>query len=109
MTTNLARTTDPHTSHLAGEQVSNRSSQMAALLHAFCDAFPKPLIAVEASRRAGLGESGWKRVSDLKNAGYISSVLGPDDSVLTEVGPSGRQCALLKATGKGLSVRGGML
>ena len=109
MTTTLARNTDPHTSHLAAEQVSNRSTQMTALLHAYCNAFPEPLIAVEASQRAGLGDNGWKRVSDLKNAGYIAPVIGPDQEVLTAVGPNGRQCALLKATGKGLSVRGGML
>lgn len=109
MSTALARNTDPHTSKTAASRLHTRRTLMLQLLEPFCDAFPKAMIAADAVTRAGNPDGGWKRVSDLKNEGLIAPVLGPDDVPLTEMGPNGRQCVLLKATGKGLSVRGGML
>jgi len=79
------------------------------LLEVFCDAHPQTLIAAEATARAGLDEGGWKRVSDLKNAGYIAPVLDERDTFITRTGPNGRACMAWRATDKGLSVLAGNL
>jgi len=108
-TTTLARSVDHHTSHQAAAGLSKRSTQCLMLLDVFCDAYPQPLIAAEATARAGLDGGGWKRVSDLKNAGYIGPVLDEHDTFLTQTGPNGRACMAWKATDKGLSVLAGKL
>jgi len=87
----IARTTDPETSHAAAKHAEYRSgSHKAVLLEAYRAAYPRPLTDREAAERTGLDP--WqvsKRCSDLRRDGRIE----PVDEV---VGPSGervRRCA----------------
>lgn len=66
-----ARTTDPATSHEAAARLTDKHTMMRTLLLVF--AAHDGLSAEEACRMAGYGpaDGGWKRVSDLKNLGWI--------------------------------------
>jgi hypothetical protein len=101
-TSTLARNTDPATSQDAVPVEDVRNTQALTLLRVFTNAMPHAMIAADASYAARLTDGGWKRVSDLKRAGYVAPALGADDRPLTIPGPSGRKCALLKATEAGL-------
>lgn len=64
-----ARTSDPETSHNAARHVQpRRGSQAMRLLQAYADW--GSMSDEMATRKAGL-VNGWKRCSDLRNAGYI--------------------------------------
>lgn len=65
-----ARTSDPETSHIAAEVLSDKTTMMRRLLGAFVD---HPRTAEEAAKICGYtAEDGpWRRVSDLTNAGLI--------------------------------------
>jgi len=71
-----ARTTDPVTSHIAGNSAAIRSgSQRAQLLKAFQDAGADGLTDDQAGVITGLADKVgccyWKRCSELRQAGYI--------------------------------------
>lgn len=65
-----ARATDPETSHTAAERIEPKRGTQASQLLAMFRAYPKGLTPKEAATFAHI-EHGWKRVSDLKNAGLI--------------------------------------
>ena len=81
----VARTTDPDTSHAAGDQLSksNRETMCGRLL---AQIRLRPLTAEQAAEAAGYApqDGAWKRVSDLRNAGLVV------DSGLRRPGRSGR-------------------
>ncbi len=88
----LARSTDPSTSHEAAESASDYRKTMAKnLLKAFKEN-PSGLTAEEASSLCGYSaeHGAWKRVSDLRNAGYIEPKV-VDDVEVTRVGSSNRK------------------
>lgn len=91
----LARSTDPDTSHAAARRLTRADSMRAKLLRTYCQ--HGGLTAEEASEFAGYGpaDGAWKRVSDLRNLGYLC------DSGLRRVGTSGRQQVVLQATPAG--------
>lgn len=66
----IARTTDPATSHTAARLVQPKRGTIASQLLAIFRAYPNGLTPKEAATYANI-EGGWKRVSDLKNAGHI--------------------------------------
>lgn len=96
--TTLARTTDPITSKMAAKTV-----RPTPLLMKLLDQFAKRSQTAEmAGHAAGLSarNGSWKRVSDLKNAGYVevrSSPRGP----LMWLNLSGRKALVLKITPAG--------
>lgn len=68
--TPIARATDPQTSHDGAKRIEPRRGTQASQLLAIFRAYPNGLTPKEAALYAHI-EHGWKRVSDLKNAGLI--------------------------------------
>lgn len=68
--TPIARATDPQTSREGAKKVEPKRGTQASQLLAIFRAYPNGLTPKEAALYAHI-EHGWKRVSDLKNAGLI--------------------------------------
>lgn len=68
--TPIARTSDPQTSHDGAKRIEPNRGTIASQLLAIFRAYPAGLTPKEAATYAHV-EGGWKRVSDLKNAGLI--------------------------------------
>lgn len=68
--TPIARADDPETSHAGAERIEPKRGTQASQLLAIFRAYPKGLTPKEAALYAHIAH-GWKRVSDLKNAGLI--------------------------------------
>jgi hypothetical protein len=68
--TQIARATDPETSHKGAERIEPKRGTQASQILATIRAYPTGLTALEVERFT-LIRGAWKRVSDLKNAGLI--------------------------------------
>jgi hypothetical protein len=90
-----ARNTDPRTSHAAAAALADKHTMMRTLLLAF--ATRESMSSEQACRVCGFGpeDGAWKRVSDLKRAGFIA----PTGNTTT--GSSGRSVELLAITEEG--------
>lgn len=104
----LARATDPDTSHAAAAAVDGsprRESQLRALLTAYSAAGRSGLTDEHAARVSGVGTDGGhytKRCSDLRRLGYIAPRLNDDDGTpMTRPGSSGRAARVCAVTGSG--------
>lgn len=100
-----ARTTDPRTSHLAAAEVDDHpvvrpGTQKHRLLAVYADV--GPMTADAACERTGLVRGGWKRVSDLTNAGYLQP------TGIERRTSSGRLGRLLEITAAGQAVLDGL-
>lgn len=89
----LFRNSDPSTSEKAARLLKPGTQQMI-LLGVFAQ-FPSGLTAEEAAEKGGVYQ-GWKRVSDLLNAGFIV----PTGE--TRMSKAGREQRVLKITPDGL-------
>ncbi len=89
-----ARTSDPGTSHEAAAKLSDKQTMMRTLLATYRET---NWTAEEASFVAGYSaeDGAWKRVSDLKRAGWI------EPTGATRPGSSGRQQQVCRITDKG--------
>lgn len=98
-TTTLARTSDPITSKMAAPSPASKTL-MVMLLEQFVK---KSMTAEEAGTAARLLHIGyWKRVSDLKNYGWIMPRAGANGKPLLSVNRSGKkaQVYVITATGR---------
>ena len=68
--TPVARATDPQTSHRGMQTIEPKRGTQASQLLAIFRAYPRGLTPKQAALYAAIPH-GWKRVSDLKNAGLI--------------------------------------
>ena len=68
--TPIARADDPATSHAAARKVQPKRGTQASQLLALYRAYPNGLTDAEACLYANIPH-GWKRCSDLRNAGLI--------------------------------------
>lgn len=66
----VSRADDPATSKSGERRIAPKRGTQASQLLAMFRAYPRGLTAKEAALYAHI-EHGWKRVSDLKNAGWI--------------------------------------
>jgi len=89
-----ARTTDPDTSSAAARRLSDKRTMMRRLLRAF---EAGDSTAEEVAARCGYtaADGAWKRVSDLRNAGWV------EDTGHRRPGSSGRQQMVLAITDAG--------
>lgn len=67
----IARATDAQTSHAGAARIEPKRGTQASQLLAIFRAYPRGLTPKEAALYAAIPH-GWKRVSDLKNAGLIA-------------------------------------
>jgi hypothetical protein len=92
-----ARTTDPSTSHAAARRLTDKATMMRNLLLTFSRAGYEGLTAEQAGHRSGYSawDGAWKRVSDLKRAGWIEPTGDTTGAI------SGRQVDVLRITEEG--------
>jgi hypothetical protein len=100
----LARSTDPDTSHRGAADIRPRQgTQMWGLLQAYLDAGDLGLTADEAGEDADLTHTGyWKRCSDLYQAGFTRTLMD-GDRVVTRPGRAGSSQEVRIITSKGRS------
>ena len=99
-----ARRSDPSPSHAGAAAASvNAGTHMHRLLQAFASA-PSGATAAGAAAYADLSGTGyWKRVSDLKNAGYIWAGQHEDGTLITAIEGSGVAVTVWFITPEGLA------
>ena len=99
-----ARRSDPSPSHAGAVAASvNAGTHMHRLLQAFASA-PSGATAAGAAAYADLAHTGyWKRVSDLKNAGYIRAGQHEDGTLITAIEGSGVAVTVWFITPEGLA------
>jgi len=98
----LSRSGDPETSHDAAESLSEGRKTMALKLLKAFEQHPEGLTAEEASDICGYSadKGAWKRVSDLKNAGYLRPKT-VDGVEVTRLSSSNRSQRVLTTTYSG--------
>jgi len=98
-TLSKARTTDPETSKEAARLLRTGNSHAFMLLREFAK---KSMTAEQAGIQAGLDTTGyWKRVSDLKRAGFIRPRMMDGGKPMRLMTRSGRYAEVLIITGLG--------